>query len=147
MEHRIAKAAAAAAVTLGMANAGALTLGQTDTFEDGSTNGWSTGIAHPAPPVADPAGFLRITALGAAGAGGRLVAFAGPQWAGDYTAAGVTGITLDLANLGTTDLELRLRLAANADTVFSGAVNLAAGSGARVTEIDASHWFRLPTAA
>jgi hypothetical protein len=32
------------------------------------------------------------------------------QWAGDYLAAGIDGIAMDLRNLGTTDLTVRLLL-------------------------------------
>jgi hypothetical protein len=55
---------------------------------------------------------LLTTSLGGSGAGSRLVNIAGAQWAGDYIAAGVTSIAMDLNNLGDTDLSLRLRLQA-----------------------------------
>ncbi|MBN8511178.1 MAG: hypothetical protein J0L57_21530, partial [Burkholderiales bacterium] len=101
----------------------AVTRGQVDTFESGTTEGWVInllGIGNPPPEalpqnIADggPAGsgdnFLRLTALGGGGAGSRLTAAnAFGAWAGDYASAGVTGIRVDLRNPGTTDLVLRL---------------------------------------
>ena len=109
------------AICLGQALAApawALSLGMTDTFAGGADGGWSTGVASIAPPVvvADggPAGtgdgYLRLTSLGGAGASSKLSAIAGAQRTGDYLAAGVDRITLDLLNLGRTDLSLRLWL-------------------------------------
>lgn len=99
----------------------AITLGQIDNFSSG-VQGWSAGGGPlgqfpPVPPTVvgtgGPGGagdaFLVITSDGNAGAGGRLVAMnVLGQWSGDYTAAGVTGISMDLKNLGSTDLTVRL---------------------------------------
>ena len=89
------------------APAHAVSVGLTDTFAGVSTAGWSTGGASPVPPAAQagggPAGaadpYLLLSAIGHAGAGGRLVAFSGAQWAGDYLQAGVSAISLDANNL------------------------------------------------
>lgn len=102
-------------------DASAITLGLKDTFEDGTTQGWLVallGATHPAPPVniatGGPAGvddnFLRLTSVGGEGAGNRLVALNLAQWAGDYTGVGVGAISMDLKNLGNTDLSVRLYL-------------------------------------
>lgn len=110
---RVALALLPTSVALGVAP------GQTDTFEDGTTQGWTVallGAAHPGPPVnitsGGPAGaddnFLRLSAFGGGGPGSRLVGINGSQWAGDYLAAGITSITLDVRNFGTSDLALRL---------------------------------------
>jgi hypothetical protein len=98
-------------------------LGQTDTFEDGTTQGWVVGLlgaAHPAPPVNIPTGgpagaddnFLLLTSVGGTGPGSRLsvINFAA-QWAGDYLAADVGVIQMDLRNFGGSDLTLRLLIA------------------------------------
>lgn len=98
--------------------AGQVTLGQVDTFQTGAVQGWSVGMNHPAPPAVVATGgpggagdqFLRLTALGGGGPGSRLAAFNGEQWAGDYSAAGITALMLDVQNLGAADLFLRLRL-------------------------------------
>src|SRR5690606_13265203 len=99
--------------------AGAVSVGEIDTFSS-SIEGWFaggvTGNMPPSPPVVIPNGgpgglgdaYLSITATGGMGAGGRLVAMNGSQWAGDYLAAGVAAIEMDLRNFGTTDLTVRL---------------------------------------
>lgn len=95
---------------------------KTDTFEDGTTQNWVVGLLgapHPAPPVnistGGPAGsgdnYLLLTAVGGSGSGSRLSVINLTQWGGDYLAAGVNAISMDLNNLGTTDLYLRLLLA------------------------------------
>jgi hypothetical protein len=106
-------------VTLQLASA--VTMGQVDTFQIGTTEGWfagggPNGGVPPIPPqvIANggPLGvgdqFLQITASTPGGAGSRVVALNASQWAGNYLAAGVTGIAMDLKNLGTTDLTIRL---------------------------------------
>ena len=96
--------------------ASAIVLGQLDDFQDGTTQGWTSGVPNPDPPtnVADggPAGlgdsYLRVASGGGIGPGSRLIASNGSQWTGDYLAAGVTAITADLKNFGNTELEIRL---------------------------------------
>jgi hypothetical protein len=100
----------------------AVVLGQVDTFS-GDLEGWFAGggpggAVPPVPPTVVPNGgpggigdpYLVVTALGGVSAGGRLVGMNAGQWAGDYTAAGVTAVEMDLRNLGATDLEVRLYL-------------------------------------
>ena len=121
-----------------------ITLGQIDTFEDGTTQGWGVGPGgSPVPPVNVAGGgpngandnYLLLTSLGGAGGpGSRLVAFNMAQWAGDYLSAGVGLIQMDLNNLGTTDLSLRLLLADPAqgppsNIAITDAFLLPAGSG------------------
>lgn len=109
----VALALLPASIVLGVAP------GQTDTFEDGTTQGWTValfGAAHPSPPVniatGGPAGtddnFLRLPSVSGGGPGSRLVGINRDQWSGDYLAAGITSITLDVRNFGTSDLSLRL---------------------------------------
>jgi hypothetical protein len=97
----------------------AISLATHSDFQDGSTQGWGSGGAHPTPPAVVAGGgpggatdpYLLLQANGVSGgAGGRLVALAGADWAGNYTLAGVTGIAMDVNNLGSTDLSLRLWL-------------------------------------
>jgi hypothetical protein len=119
-------------------------LGQIDTFDDGGVAGWSVGGIHPVPPanVADggPAGagdnYLQLTSVGGQGPGSRLSAFNMAQWAGDYLAAGVTAITMDLRNDGPEDVVIRLLLAGPFGpsgpenvVVTQDSAALAAGSG------------------
>jgi hypothetical protein len=98
----------------------AVTVGQIDTFEDGTTQNWIINLlgmgGGAAPPVnvttGGPAGaddnYLLLTSSGSTAAGGRLVALNPAQWAGDYLASGVGAIRMDVKNFGTTDLHLRL---------------------------------------
>ena len=96
-------------------------VGQIDTFQDGTRDGWfagglGLGQVPPIPPqvVANggPAGtgdqYLQITAVGGNGAGSRLVAINLTQWAGDYLTSGISGIAMDLRNFANTDLTIRL---------------------------------------
>lgn len=130
------------------AQADAIVLGQVDTFESLTTEGWRVGDStHPAPPAVfagGPAGagdhYLRITAVGGGGPGSRLAAFNVDQWGGNYVAGGVNAIVMDVNNFGPDDLHLRLLFAdplmgPPSNIAFStNAVFVAAGSGwTRVT--------------
>jgi hypothetical protein len=105
--------------------AGALAIGQVDDFEDGTTQGWLVGLlgqTSPVPPVnvatGGPQGaddnYLRLSSIGGLGPGSKLAVINVAQWAGDYLAAGVTGIALDVRNLGDTDILLRAMIATGA---------------------------------
>lgn len=109
------------ALSVAPAAAWSAVVGQIDTFESQTTEGWfagglGTGLVPPVLPqvlaTGGPSGagdaFLRITAQGGNGPGSRLVAINGAQWAGNYVAAGIGAIALDLLNLGTSDLTVRL---------------------------------------
>jgi hypothetical protein len=135
----------------------AVTIGQVDDFEDGTTQGWqinSLGFGSPAILPANqstggPAGandnYLQLGSSGGGSiAGGRLVVnnlFA--QWAGNYTALGLTAISMDLRNLGNTDLAIRLLLenpdgGPPSDIATTGAVVLPSGGGWTNVEFDLS---------
>src|SRR5688500_8739332 len=97
----------------------AVIVGQVDTFEDGTTMNWVVGGAlglPVTPPTNSPSGgplgaddaFLLLNSTGGDGPGSRLTVLNGSQWSGDYLAAGVTGIRMDVNNLGQTDVFLRL---------------------------------------
>lgn len=110
--------------------AAAVSLGTSDSFDGGSTEGWSTGDPSPNPPVAVD-GHLLITSTGIAGPGGKLVAWPGDDFDGNYLAAGVTALAMDLNNLGPTTLSLRLYLDGplGSTAVSNAAIVLPAGSG------------------
>lgn len=134
--HLLIAAALLAAVS---SPARAIMVGQVDTFQNGAVSGWISGAAHPLPPSVvtggGPAGsadnYLLLQATGLQGAGGKLVAFNREQWTGDYNAAGISAITMDLRNFGATDLLLRLYVdGPNGSTGISTMpISLAAGSG------------------
>ncbi|MBC7784643.1 MAG: hypothetical protein H7144_12465 [Burkholderiales bacterium] len=128
------------------ASAYAVVLGQTDTFEDATVQGWVVavgGATSPAPPAniatGGPAGandnFLQLTSLGGGGAGSRLIAFNLTQWSGNFTTAGITGIKMHLNNSGAEELSLRLGVATGVApsstnlAISSSAIIVPAGSG------------------
>lgn len=86
---------------------------QVDTFEGGS-EGWFTGgpMVPPQPATVvggGPTGnFMLLTAVGGVGPNARLSVLNQSQWTGNYIAAGVNLITMDLNNFGATDLYLRI---------------------------------------
>jgi hypothetical protein len=97
---------------------GAVTIGQTETFDD-ADHGWFFGAGPGGVPAqalprafGGPAGaadsFLSIVATGGSGPRSRLSALNEDQWTGDYLAAGVNRIAMDVRNFGDTDLFLRL---------------------------------------
>jgi hypothetical protein len=112
-----------------------ITLGQVDTFQSLSVAGWTSGPANPVQPTVvssgGPAGagdaYLSILSNGGSGVGSRLVGINAAQWTGNYAAAGVTGISMHVANFGTTNLQLRLVF--YDDDFVTSAVALPAGSG------------------
>jgi Secretion system C-terminal sorting domain len=125
-------------IIFGINTSAQITNNQTDNFEDGSVHGWSEGSVSPNPPVniADggPGGtadnYLQNVSSGSGGAGGRLVMFNTAQWKGDYTSVGVTHIIMQLNNLGSNNLEIRLAFSGSGGRFSStNAVLLSAGSG------------------
>lgn len=133
-------------VCLSAGRASAVSIGLIDTFEDGTTDNWLInllGMGNNAfqpinVPSGGPAGlddnYMLMRSSGLAGAGGRLVVLNPAQWTGDYVAAGITAIRMDVNNLGNTDLFLRLLFedpmgAPPENEAFTTAVFLPAGSG------------------
>ena len=102
--------------------AAAVVLNQIDNFEDGTTQNWLVGLLgapHPAPPQNIPSGgpagvddnYLLLTSVGGNKSGSKLsVIKMRAEWSCDYLAAGITGIWMDVINLGNSDLALRLLL-------------------------------------
>ena len=89
------------------------------TFDD--PHGWFFGggpggiLATPFPTqLGGPGGatdpFLLLSSTGFAGPQSRLSAINTTEFTGDYTAAGVSAISMDLRNFGTNDLFMRLLL-------------------------------------
>ena len=104
----------------------AVTFGQIDNFQDGTFQNWGVGniFGNPFPPEivlnGGPAGagdhYLLLTADGGAGGpipdpASKLAVINQTQWAGNYLAAGVNAITMQVRNFGATDLSLRLYVA------------------------------------
>jgi hypothetical protein len=97
-------------VAVSAAGAHAITFGQIDTFEDGTTNLWTGGslpsnqLGGPGPVGVDDH-FLQCMAGPTAGL--HLACYNQAQWAGDYTAVGVTVLNAFMRNQGPDVLEMR----------------------------------------
>lgn len=143
------------------AGVSAVSFGQIDDFEDGTTQNWGVsllGSPHPSPPLNEPDGgpsgagdnYMRLTSVGGQGAGSRMTVLNPAQWAGDYLAAGFPTIRMDVNNLGSTDLNLRLlfedptvgppdNIAISTDSIL-----VLAGSGWRTVDFPISPAFLSP---
>ena len=118
---------------------GAILIGIVNDFQNSTVEGWSHGSPSPVPPepVADagPNGAgdhaLRIFTTGVSfGAGSRYIAFNGnSNWQGDYLATGVTGIRVDINNIGSDALDLRVAINGPGGWFTSPAVIVAPGGG------------------
>ena len=114
--NTVTRSAMLALLVLAPGAAHAVTLGQIDTFDDGTTMGWFVPGVSPNPPANEPSGgpagagdaYLKLVATGGSGPGARLSVLNASQWTGDYVAAGVTTIRMDVNNFGSSDLYLRL---------------------------------------
>jgi len=126
----------------------AISVGQLDNFEDGTLQDWRMGIPSVTTSfmknITDggPAGvgdsYLEVTADSTVSAGGsRLTFFNRLQWTGDYTAAGITAIAMDLKNFNPSEA-LNMRLAINGGFgpssgmtggVFTSAASISLDSG------------------
>lgn len=93
----------------------AIVFGQLDDFEGGTPMGWVEGDPSPNPPrnvaTGGPQGggdnYLRNISDTGQWAGSKMIMFNAAQWAGDYSAAGVTRVEGWMANLGQTPLSMR----------------------------------------
>ena len=118
----------------------AIVPGQTDTFEDGTTQNWTNGGFN-APPVVNfvggPGGptdhAIRVTSLGGSGAGNRLTTFNRDQWLGDYLNQGIIAVEMDLNNFSDVELSIRIgfkqEIGPGAPGYVSQAFVLPAGGG------------------
>jgi hypothetical protein len=101
------------AVFLSAASAFGVVIGQIDTFQDGLDN-WQGGVGGLAvAPTGGPAGagdqYLQLSS-GASPLPPRMTAFNDSQWLGNFTAAGVTAVAMDLLNSGTNSLSMRVAI-------------------------------------
>lgn len=125
----------AAAGCIAASESRAVLIGTTDDFQSGTVNDWYGGTitANVGSGLAGAADrYLTVQTNGnTSGSGSHLAVHnSEPRWNGDYTADGVTAISVDLRNLGTTTLNMRLVLF-GLGTRFTSTtgVSLAPGSG------------------
>jgi len=112
--------------TLWVGRIGAISFGQIDTFQDGTTMNWQEGLNSPNPPTnistGGPAGagdkYLQDTSSGGFGAGSKLIMFNESQWIGNYNVVGVDRITAQMANLGSTTVSMRIGIRSTSGTVY-----------------------------
>jgi PEP-CTERM motif len=100
---------------------GAAIVGQIDTFQNSTTDNWFSGglgmgQMPPTPPHVVSGGkggptdlYLVLTAIGGTGPGSKISVINTTQWTGNYLTSGISGIGLDLINLGNTTLDIRLQ--------------------------------------
>lgn len=108
-----------ALAALALAAAGhAITLGQLDTFTSGfdSWTGSSPTLAMGGPGGAADQ-FLRLQS--GSGFSPKMAARNSTQWAGNYTSAGVDSVALQVANVGSTSISLRVALFGSASQEFT----------------------------
>ncbi len=109
-----------------------ITSGHVDDFQDLSLSGWTEGAVSPNPPMVissgGPAGdddaYVRNVSSGAVGAaGGKWVMFnQSSNWTGNYLAAGVGEITMQVRNSGKQNVHLRLAFSGPGGTISSMAM-------------------------
>jgi hypothetical protein len=90
---------------------GMVMLGQVDTFSNGNSAFWTGGLGPLVIDNGGPAGlgdrYLEVTADGS-GSGGKINIYNREQWLGDYLAAGVTAVSMDLRNFSAQTLQMRI---------------------------------------
>ena len=115
----------------GTMTARAIVTDQIDDFQDGTTQGWTGGSLSPVAPIASggPAG-VGDRYLQASTAIFHLATKNKLQWTGDYLAAGVVAIEMDLNSFGPTDLTVRILIFGPGGTYASTALTpLPTGGG------------------
>ena len=113
-----------ALISVAAASSGfAITLGQVDTFEDGTLQNWQGNVSHPpinvvtGGPRGNDDNYLRIAS--GPGLAPNLAAYNMVQWSGDWNAAGVNAIEVHLRNEGATALSIRAVWFGQAGTRFT----------------------------
>ena len=124
MIYRLAPLTMFAAVLIPWSELQAISISQVDHFDAGGTHNWQEGAPSPNPPVnvatgGNPDGYLENLASGGGGSGSKLAMFNQAQWAGDYLAAGVSAIQMDLQNFSPL-LSLDIRIAFGSGTGGGG---------------------------
>jgi hypothetical protein len=113
--------------------ADAVTLGQIDDFEDGSTQLWSEGGRSPKPPTnvasGGPGGaddnYLADKSTGTGTAGSKMVMSNTGRWSGDYISEGIRGIKMAMSNFGDTALQMRIALEGPSGTRYGSTIAFA----------------------
>ncbi len=84
-------------------------MNQVDSFQ-GSADNWNNGIVvSDGGPTGDGDNFLELSS-GPMGLKPRLITLNQMQWTGDFAAAGIGSLTMELKNFGTTSLPMRMTI-------------------------------------
>ena len=100
----------AAMILIMAGRAEAIAIGMVDDFQTGTTAGWGGGAPTANVPNAGPAG-TGDNALGVTVTSGRVALVSPAQWTGNYDAAGVTKILVDVRHQNAFNLQLRVGMA------------------------------------
>src|SRR5687768_2580398 len=107
---------------------GAPVAGQVSDFESGTTQGWGVGIpaTNSTNVLGGPAGaqdnYLRVTATGGGGPGSRLITLnESAAWSGNFLNANLASVEMDLRNLGTVPLTMRIALRTSSGNAVTSA--------------------------
>jgi hypothetical protein len=131
MFHSIMRYTQLTLVLAGLVLAGpaaAITLGQVDDFQTNKGDWGPASAVRTANggPEGDGDSFLKYTSTGTEGPGNRAAVRSdidGVDWAGNYVSAGVSAISLDVANNKGGDVDLNLRLTIGTGTGSSPRTN------------------------
>jgi Dockerin type I domain len=119
--HRAMMSLLAVAVGLSIQTALAVTLNQVDTFQTGTTLDWSGNSSPTNIPDGGREGaldgFLQISSIKS-----HLATFNQAQWVGDYTAAGIEAIELDMNHLAGDPVSVRLYVLDSIGRAFASTV-------------------------
>lgn len=129
-------------ISLGVAisiAAPAITVYSPDTFQSGTLSGWSGSTSGSTAPsnvsTGGPSGtgdrYLRVKSTGGSGAGSHLSMHNETQWSGNYIAAKVSSIEMDVKNEGSSTIKWRVAIegASGARFVSTVPVTITPGSG------------------
>jgi autotransporter-associated beta strand protein len=87
----------------------AITLNEVDSFQ-GSADNWNNGVVvGSGGPAGDGDSFLELSS-GSMGLKPRLITLNQMQWTGDFVAAGVGSLTMELKNFGSSALPMRVTI-------------------------------------
>jgi hypothetical protein len=97
---------------------GQITLGQIDNFQSLDTLGWTMGpnsiqfpiVISSGGPLGNIDAYLDVASTGTGRANSKMITYNAAQWTGNYVTAGVTGITTQMADFGSSPLFMRIAI-------------------------------------
>jgi hypothetical protein len=91
----------------------AIVAGQTDTFQDNATDNWGGGddlTVQDGGTAGAGDLYLHLESFGGGSSGSKLSTFNAFQWSGNYAAAGITSVGMDLLNPNTSPVATPLNM-------------------------------------